>query len=59
MLEKCEMVRVGVCGVLGDIVRPVTNKHEKLPLFVTWVVLFGDSRLDLHWDASGEHVVHK
>ena len=53
------MVRVGVCGVLGDIVRPVTNKHEKLPLFVTWVVLFGDGRLDLHWDASGEHVVHK
>ena len=34
MLEKCEMVRVGVCGVLGDIVRPVTSKHEKLPLFV-------------------------
>ena len=25
---------VGACGVLGDTVRPVTSKHEKLPLFV-------------------------
>lgn len=32
------MVRVGVCGVLGDTVRLVTNKHEKLPSFVTHVL---------------------
>lgn len=34
MLEKFEMVRVGICGVSDDIVRPVNSKHQKLPLFV-------------------------
>ena len=34
MLEKFEMVRVGICGVLDDTVRPVNSKHQKLPLFV-------------------------